>query len=399
MMAVRLILQSDWNTALRHNEGHAWISCKTVSCGGNEETGACPSTQGELISHGISNNGVPYVVGSEGFSVEQITKNSIVISHLDKDITTQFFAPQTIFSDIHSQSIVGLDVSPAGALAVSAGMDGLLRIWETDTGIIRRELSGHLGDVNCCSFFPSGLVVLSGGSDLQLKIWSVEDGSCPVTLRGHTAAILGIAIVDKGRNVVSCSRDGSARLWDCGTATCLGVLHQGNSPINACAVGVAHESVNLEVPDIIPSDREVETGAKLLLLACENGVLLGIGLQSRKETFCVEHETAFNCCQFLSKTLIAAGSQDGKIFIVDIRDPRNSFKIYHKCNSSILCLYKHKDGILAGCGDGTCFYLNLNTEALEVLTGADLDPINAVCVRNNTITTACRDKLIRVYNH
>ncbi|XP_033121272.1 proteasomal ATPase-associated factor 1-like isoform X2 [Anneissia japonica] len=347
-MAVRLILQSDWDTALRHNEGQAWISCKTV-CPGDQMC-ANPSIQGELISYGVSGEGVPYVVGSEGFTVEEITKNSIVISHPDKGIRTRFIAPRNIFSDIHNKSIVSLDVSSAGALGVSAGMDGLLRIWQTDSGIVRRELSGHLGDVNCCHFFPSGLVVLSGGSDLQLKIWSVEDGSCPVTLRGHTAGILGVAIVEKGRNIVSCSRDGSARLWDCGNGSCLSVIYKGSSAINACAVGVADDSLNLGVPDIPPSEREIATGDKLLVLACEDGVLIGLGLQSRKEIFRIEHEKAFNCCQMLSKTCIAAGTQDGKIFLVDITDPRDSVKIYHKCNSPVLCLCKHKDGVLVGCG-------------------------------------------------
>ena len=90
----------------------------------------------------------------------------------------------------------------SGGLGVSAGDDGMV-VWETNTGLIRRKLEGHAGDIYNVQLFPSGIVVLSSGADMRIKIWSGEDGSCPVTLIGHSAAVTQTAIVERGRNIVS----------------------------------------------------------------------------------------------------------------------------------------------------------------------------------------------------
>ncbi|OXB54637.1 hypothetical protein ASZ78_002391, partial [Callipepla squamata] len=178
--------------------------------------------------------------------------------------------------------ITCLDISSGGGLGVSTSTDGTMKIWQAANGEIRRLLEGHVYDVNCCRFFPSGLVVLSGGMDAQLKIWSAEDASCVVTFKGHKGGILDTAIVERGRNVLSCSRDGTARLWDCGKSACLGVLADCGSPINGIAVGAADDSVNLGTPENPPSEREIGTEGKILLLAREDKKLQGVGLQSRQ---------------------------------------------------------------------------------------------------------------------
>ncbi|KFO24022.1 Proteasomal ATPase-associated factor 1 [Fukomys damarensis] len=196
--------------AITHKEGrgnpaahfHWWLLSVGLAlrprrdCGGSPISGTGrkrragkPSLYGSLTCQGIGLDGIPEVIASEGFIVNEINK---------------------------------------------------------------RVLEGHVFDVNCCRFFPSGLVVLSGGMDAQLKIWSAEDASCAATFKGHRGGILDTAIVDRGRNVVSGSRDGTARLWDCGRSACLGVIADCGSSINGVAVGAADNSINLGSPEQIP---------------------------------------------------------------------------------------------------------------------------------------------------
>ncbi|XP_040433636.1 proteasomal ATPase-associated factor 1 isoform X2 [Cygnus olor] len=107
---------------------------------------------------------------------------------------------------------------------------------------------------------------------------------CAVSERGLSfgAGILDTAVVDRGRNVLSCSRDGTARLWDCGKSACLAVVADCGSPVNGIAVGAADNSVNLGAPEKTPSEREIGTEGKILLLAREDKKLQGVGLQSRQ---------------------------------------------------------------------------------------------------------------------
>ncbi|XP_072037310.1 proteasomal ATPase-associated factor 1-like [Amphiura filiformis] len=314
-----------------------------------------------------------------------------------QNISTKFTAPSTSLADIHKRSICSLDVSSGGALGVSASDDGTLKIWQTSDGLVRRDLQGHIGEASTCQFFPSGIVVLSGGLDTQLKIWSAEDGSCPVTMRGHGGAIRSTDVVDKGRNIVSCSSDGSARLWDCGQSKCLATVYKGDCPVNDCAVGVASNSVDLGTPaDSQSRDREVGTQDKLLLLATEGGELAGVGLHSRTKIFQVSSTSAFNCCTCVSPDTVIGGTEDGKIYVIDIRNTSEPKQIIQR-SSPVLCVRAFKEGFIAGTGDGSCCYFNPTTGYLEEFTGSDCDAIYSVGYHGNHLYTACRDHIVRKY--
>lgn len=111
----------------------------------------------------------------------------------------------------------------------------------------KKELTGHILDVDVAKFFPSGKVILSGGADLALKIWSLEnDGLCAAQLKGHKRGKMLIILayfegvtscdfVDRGRNVVSCSKDGQAILWNVPTQE---VIHKwsSNNELNSCSL-------------------------------------------------------------------------------------------------------------------------------------------------------------------
>nr|XP_054752877.1 proteasomal ATPase-associated factor 1-like [Lytechinus pictus] len=330
---------SEWQRSLSENDGVAWVNCRTIG----EKT-----IEGELRSHGVNDLGTPEVTVSEGFTVSDVTKRKITVTCPEKNVSAQFVAPSSELESIHDKSIHSLDISSGGALGVSASSDGRLRIWETSTGIVRRELEGHAGEVETCRFFPSGVVALSGGLDTQLKIWSVEDGSCPVTLRGHKRGIQDTAIVDKGRNVVSCSLDGSARLWDCGQSQCLGVIGQGSDAINGCSVAPVCDGVGLGTPENPSSDREVGTDDKLLLLAREGGSLEGYGLKSRQKVFNVSGSSPFNCCTFLSSQTLAGGADDGNIYLIDVRNTSEPQSVIHQSASPVKCIMGYQDGFIAG---------------------------------------------------
>ncbi|EPQ08333.1 Proteasomal ATPase-associated factor 1 [Myotis brandtii] len=439
-MAAPLRIQSDWAQALRKDEGEAWLSCHPPGK---------PTLYGSLTCQGIGLDGIPEITASEGFIVNEISKKSIHISCPKENASSKFLTPYTTFSRIHAKSITCLDISSGGGLGVSSSADGSMKIWQASNGELRRVLEGHVFDVNCCRFFPSGLVVLSGGMDAQLKIWSAEDASCVATFKGHKGGILDTAIVDRGRNVVSGSRDGTARLWDCGRSACLGVIADCGSSINGVAVGAADNSINLGCPEQMPSEREVGTESKMLLLAREDKKLQCLGLQSRQpasgsskffelwgklghsdswkgvlETFLKSHcahllrklhdfnsifvsyfsqvflfigSDAFNCCTFLSGFLLLAGTQDGNIYQLDVRSPRAPVQVIHRSGAPVLSLLRFRDGFIASQGDGSCFIVQQDLDYVIELTGADCDPVYKVATWEKQIYTCCRDGLVRRY--
>ncbi|XP_056417112.1 proteasomal ATPase-associated factor 1 isoform X1 [Hyla sarda] len=387
-MAARIFIQSDWAYCLRKAEGEAWVSCKIPGK---------PTIYGTLKCGGVSPNGTPEVTSSEEFSVLEVTKKSLLIFCPSQNVCSKFLAPYTSFPRVHNKSVTCLDISCGGGLGVSTSTDGSMKIWQANNGETRRVLDGHVYEVNCCMFFPSGMVVLSGGMDAQVKIWSVEDASCPVTFKGHKAGIMDLAVVDRGRNVLSCSWDGTARLWDCGRSTCLAVVADCGVPINGISVGVADNTINLGSPETPPSDREIGTEGKILLLAREDKRLEGVSVNSRQPVFTFEGADAFNCCTFLSSVNVLGGGQDGNIYQLDLRNTKVPLHTVSKSGAPVLSLSPFREGFIASQGDGTCFILQQDLDHIVELTEPDCDPVYKVAVSEKLAYTCCRDGIIRKY--
>ena len=75
---------------------------------------------------------------------------------------------------------------------------------------------------------------------------------------------------------------------------------------------------------IVSGEREVGTEDKLILLACQSpGSVQGYGLGSRTRVFDVKFSSAVNCCCFISDTLVACGTDESSISMIDLRNTRS----------------------------------------------------------------------------
>lgn len=102
---------------------------------------------------------------------------------------------------------------PDGGALAAAGADGLLRVWNPDTG---KELSPprpHPADIGPVIWSPDGKWLASACDDGVVRIWPVADESA-IELTGHTDKIKDIALSPDRRALASASKDGTVRLWD-----------------------------------------------------------------------------------------------------------------------------------------------------------------------------------------
>jgi WD40 repeat protein/ABC-type transport system substrate-binding protein len=101
----------------------------------------------------------------------------------------------------------GAAFSPDSRLVVTAGGDGVARIWDVATGQLRSELKGHTASLNDASFSPDGRYAVTASDDATAKLWEVASGREVVTMQGHTQTVIRARFSPDGRYVATSSYD------------------------------------------------------------------------------------------------------------------------------------------------------------------------------------------------
>jgi WD40 repeat protein len=93
--------------------------------------------------------------------------------------------------------------APGGKLVASAGRDGLVLVWEFDTGKLRHRLAAHHGAALSLAFAPGGGVLASGGEDKVIRLWDLASGRLIRALECDRDAVCALAYSPDGKTLAS----------------------------------------------------------------------------------------------------------------------------------------------------------------------------------------------------
>ncbi|HTU90459.1 MAG TPA: M56 family metallopeptidase [Gemmataceae bacterium] len=110
--------------------------------------------------------------------------------------------------------IQAVALSPDGKQAVSAGVGGVVFLWDVESGKEVRRFQGHVGAIYALDFAPDGRHMLSGGRDKTVRLWEVQSGREIRKFEGHTDWVRCVRFARDGKRFLSSGRDGVMRLWD-----------------------------------------------------------------------------------------------------------------------------------------------------------------------------------------
>jgi WD40 repeat protein len=110
-------------------------------------------------------------------------------------------------------SVLSVDFSPDGQTLASGGTDGIIRLWDVETGQKIAALSGHSNWVRSVNFSTNGRYLVSGSLDSLVKIWSLKKNICERTLRGHQDQVWSAKFAAKDLLVISVGSDYQAKVW------------------------------------------------------------------------------------------------------------------------------------------------------------------------------------------
>jgi serine/threonine protein kinase len=144
----------------------------------------------------------------------------------------------------HDKPITGVAVDPyrQRRRCLSSSEDGTLRLWNMDNGKEIRRFPGHTGPISCVVFGHDGNQAVSAGHDKTVRLWDVNTGRQLHLFTGHTAPVLAVAVSSDGRRLLSAGVDRAVKLWDLTQRRALGDFpgHTGDVTSLAFSVNGRH---------------------------------------------------------------------------------------------------------------------------------------------------------------
>jgi WD40 repeat protein/ABC-type sugar transport system substrate-binding protein len=113
----------------------------------------------------------------------------------------------------HPDSVLAVAWSPDGSRLLTAGRDGVARIWDAEGGGLRAELH-HDALVVDAAWSPDGLRLATAAYDKTARVWDAESGGELLRLSGHEAVLAQVAWSPDGRRLATAGYDNAVRVWN-----------------------------------------------------------------------------------------------------------------------------------------------------------------------------------------
>ena len=104
---------------------------------------------------------------------------------------------------------------PNGNWLVCGREDGPIEIRDSDSGRIRKTLTGHSDDVRTIVFSPDGRTMASGCRNGVVRLWQAATGAELMSLQTTGAQINSLTFSPNGRILAGASHDSNIILWQC----------------------------------------------------------------------------------------------------------------------------------------------------------------------------------------
>lgn len=124
-------------------------------------------------------------------------------------------------------------VSPDERFIAAALINGVVRLYATETGREVASTPPHDREVNSIAFSPDGARLVSVSADRTVRVWGVPRLESRSVLHGHTGDVVAIAFAPDPRVVLTASRDETARAWRIDDVGVGGIIARMPSTISA----------------------------------------------------------------------------------------------------------------------------------------------------------------------
>ena len=126
--------------------------------------------------------------------------------------------------------IIGISLSRDGKTLVTAGADGIIRIWDIASGQVKKTLTGHTNAVYKAELSPDEKFIASSSRDSTARIWNISTGREIHRLNGFKCSVKSVSFSPNGKILAVVGNDGMLKIWDAATGKELKSLVHSVSP-------------------------------------------------------------------------------------------------------------------------------------------------------------------------
>jgi WD40 repeat protein len=149
------------------------------------------------------------------------------------NVNSQYgFNIKRTFGETNHQ-IFSASYSSGGNYIVTTGSDNNIIIWNAESGIIYRTLTGLKKQPAVAVFSEIDQLLFSGGEDNNITIWDPALSKVIAVLEGHKAPVKTLDISPDGTYLASGSADQTIRIWDIKKRTLLFELKGHKNEVNS----------------------------------------------------------------------------------------------------------------------------------------------------------------------
>jgi len=181
---------------------------------------------------------VPVALAGPILSLSTAPKaNRMLYGTNDRGSRLAGLSPSVALAQLGGQAgaVYSVALFPDGLTAITAALDGSLRVWRLGADEARIFDAGS--EVESVARSHDGRRVAAGSRDGRVRVW--EGDSAPVVLAGHTGSVDWLRYLRDGR-LLSLSDDGGARLWRGGEGRS---LDGGKTSVNSVTVSADEKLV------------------------------------------------------------------------------------------------------------------------------------------------------------
>ncbi|MFH7244247.1 MAG: AAA-like domain-containing protein [Spirulina sp.] len=111
----------------------------------------------------------------------------------------------------HDAPIIGVAHSPTADLLASSGVDGQVKLWQTD-GTPLAAIPAHRAPAIDVVFSPDGQILSSASMDGTIRLWQ-PDGTPLLTYPGHQPNVARVTFSPDGQTIASAGMQSNLQVW------------------------------------------------------------------------------------------------------------------------------------------------------------------------------------------